>query len=61
MHTIIWRYVVRSDCAAAFERHYAVDGTWAKLHQDWIGKYTGETAEPPAITVAEAVELVKQN
>ena len=37
------------------------DGTWAKLHQDWIGKYTKETAEPPNITVAEAVELVKQN
>ena len=37
------------------------NGTWAKLHQDWIGKYTGETAEPPTITVAEAVELVKQN
>lgn len=37
------------------------DGTWAKLHQEWIGKYTGETAEPPNITVDEAVELVKQN
>lgn len=37
------------------------DGTWAKLHQEWIGKYTGETAEPPNITVEEAVELVKQN
>ena len=37
------------------------DGTWAKLHQEWIGKYTKETAEPPTISVAEAVELVKQN
>jgi glutamate transport system substrate-binding protein len=37
------------------------DGTWAKLHQEWIGKYTKETADPPSITVAEAVEMVKQN
>ena len=22
-------------------------GKWAELHQEWIGKYTGETAEPP--------------
>ena len=32
-----------------------------KLHQEWIGKYTKETAEPPTITVDEAVELVKNN
>jgi ABC-type amino acid transport substrate-binding protein len=37
------------------------NGTWVKLHQEWIGKYTKETAEPPAISVQEAVELVKQN
>jgi glutamate transport system substrate-binding protein len=37
------------------------DGTWAKLHQEWIGKYTKETAEPPTIGVDEAVELVKNN
>ena len=37
------------------------DGTWAKLHQEWIGKYTKETAEPPTIGVDEAVELVKKN
>jgi len=37
------------------------DGTWAKLHQEWIGKYTGEKGEPPAIDVAAAVELVKKN
>src|SRR3954468_12315121 len=37
------------------------DGTWAKLHQQWIGKYTGEKGEPPTIGVDEAVELVKQN
>ena len=36
-------------------------GKWAELHQQWIGKYTGETAEPPNITVDEAVEMVKNN
>lgn len=36
-------------------------GRWAELHQEWIGKYTNETAEPPAITVDEAVEMVKNN
>ncbi|WP_064750320.1 glutamate ABC transporter substrate-binding protein [Solirubrobacter soli] len=37
------------------------DGTWAKLHEEWIGKYTGEKGEPPTIGVTEAVELVKNN
>ena len=37
------------------------NGTWAKLHEEWIGKYTEETGEPPTIGVAEAVELVKNN
>jgi glutamate transport system substrate-binding protein len=37
------------------------DGTWMKLYDEWIGKYTGEPGEPPAIDVAAAVELVKQN
>jgi glutamate transport system substrate-binding protein len=37
------------------------DGTWAKLHQQWIGKYTGEKGEVPTIGVDEAVALVKQN
>ena len=37
------------------------NGTWAKHHQEWIGKYTKETAEPPTIGVDEAVELVKNN
>jgi glutamate transport system substrate-binding protein len=37
------------------------DGTWAKLHQEWIGKYTGEKGEVPNISVTEAVELVKKN
>lgn len=37
------------------------DGTWMKLYDEWIGKYTKEPGEVPAITVAEAVELVKNN
>jgi ABC-type amino acid transport substrate-binding protein len=37
------------------------DGTWTSLHDEWIGKYTGQEGEPPAISVDEAVELVKQN
>jgi polar amino acid transport system substrate-binding protein len=37
------------------------DGTWAKLHQEWIGKYTGEKGEVPNITVDQAVEMVKKN
>jgi glutamate transport system substrate-binding protein len=37
------------------------DGTWMKLFDQWIGKYTKQKGEPPAISVAEAVELVKKN
>jgi glutamate transport system substrate-binding protein len=37
------------------------NGTWAKLHEQWIGKYTGEKGEAPAISVTDAVELVKNN
>jgi glutamate transport system substrate-binding protein len=37
------------------------NGTWAKLHEQWIGKYTGEKGEAPTIGVDEAVELVKKN
>jgi ABC-type amino acid transport substrate-binding protein len=37
------------------------DGRWADLHQEWIGQYTGAKAEPPDISVDEAVELVKKN
>jgi ABC-type amino acid transport substrate-binding protein len=36
-------------------------GTWDKLYEEWIGKYTGEPGEAPTINVDEAVELVKQN
>ena len=37
------------------------DGRWQELYQEWIGQYTGEDAEPPDISVQEAVELVEQN
>jgi glutamate transport system substrate-binding protein len=37
------------------------DGTWMKLFDQWIGKYTKQKGEPPAISVDEAVELVKKN
>ncbi len=37
------------------------DGTWMKLYDQWIGKYTKEPGEPPAISVTDAVELVKNN
>jgi ABC-type amino acid transport substrate-binding protein len=37
------------------------DGTWAELHEKWVGRYTGQQGEPPTISVDEAVELVKQN
>jgi ABC-type amino acid transport substrate-binding protein len=37
------------------------NGTWDKLHQQWIGKYTGEKGEAPTMSVEEAVELVKKN
>jgi glutamate transport system substrate-binding protein len=37
------------------------DGTWMKVFDQWIGKYTKQKGEPPAISVAEAVELVKKN
>ena len=40
---------------------YKSDGRWDDLYERWIGQYTGEDAEPPDISVEEAVELVKQN
>lgn len=40
---------------------YKSDGRWKAAFDKWIGKYTGEDAEPPTISVDEAVELVKQN
>jgi glutamate transport system substrate-binding protein len=40
---------------------YKKDGRWAATYEKWVGQYTGEEAEPPTISVDEAVELVKQN
>ena len=37
------------------------NGTWMKLYDEWIGKYTGEPGEVPTIDVAAAVEMVKKN
>ena len=35
------------------------DGRWAKLYDQWVGRYTGQEQEPPTITVEEAVELTQ--
>jgi ABC-type amino acid transport substrate-binding protein len=40
---------------------YKEDGRWAETYEKWVGQYTDTEAEPPDITVDEAVELVKQN
>jgi glutamate transport system substrate-binding protein len=37
------------------------DGRYAKTYEKWVGQYTDTDAEPPDISVEEAVELVKQN
>lgn len=37
------------------------NGTWMKVYDEWVGKYTKEPGEPPTIGVDEAVELVKNN
>lgn len=33
------------------------DGRWEAMYQEWIGQYTGETAEVPTMTLEEALEL----
>lgn len=38
---------------------YKQDGRWADAYQEWVGKYTKETAEPPTLTLDEAVEATK--
>lgn len=37
------------------------NGTWQKVYDEWVGKYTKEPGEPPTMTVDEAVETVKNN
>jgi ABC-type amino acid transport substrate-binding protein len=40
---------------------YKEDGRYGKTYEKWVGQYTDTKAEPPDISVDEAVELVKQN
>ncbi|HKG63012.1 MAG TPA: glutamate ABC transporter substrate-binding protein [Solirubrobacteraceae bacterium] len=40
---------------------YKQDGRYDKTYEKWVGQYTDTEAEPPDMTVDEAVELVKQN
>ena len=40
---------------------YKQDGRYDKTYEKWVGQYTDIEAEPPDMTVDEAVELVKQN
>ena len=40
---------------------YKEDGRYDKTYEKWVGQYTDTEAEPPDISVDEAVELVKQN
>jgi glutamate transport system substrate-binding protein len=40
---------------------YKSDGRWGETYQKWVGQYTKEESEPPAVSVDEAVELVKKN
>jgi heme-degrading monooxygenase HmoA len=37
MYAIVWRYRVRPDRAAEFERHYRRDGTWAAFFREAEG------------------------
>jgi glutamate transport system substrate-binding protein len=36
---------------------YLSDGRWATAYENWIGQYTGETSDPPTMTLEEALEL----
>jgi len=36
---------------------YISDGRWAAAYQNWIGQYTGETTDPPTMTLDEALAL----
>ena len=40
---------------------YKADGRYDATFEKWVGKYTGQKAEAPTISVEEAVDLVKQN
>ena len=36
---------------------YLSDGRWAAAYENWIGQYTGESSEPPTMTLEDALEL----
>jgi ABC-type amino acid transport substrate-binding protein len=36
---------------------YLSDGRWAAAYETWIGQYTGESTDPPTMTLEEALEL----
>jgi glutamate transport system substrate-binding protein len=36
---------------------YMDDGRWAAAYEKWIGQYTGESEDPPTMTLEEALEL----
>jgi len=36
---------------------YLTDGRWASAYETWIGQFTGESSEPPTMTLEEALEL----
>lgn len=37
MFTTVWRFTVRPDATAEFERHYGPDGTWVQLFKSTPG------------------------
>jgi polar amino acid transport system substrate-binding protein len=42
-----------SDAFAAAEQ----DGRWEDLYQEWVGQYTNQKAQPPDMTLEEALAL----
>lgn len=39
---------------------YKSDGRWQEAYDKWVGQYTNEDAEPPSMSVEEAIETVEQ-
>ncbi len=38
---------------------YKQDGRWQKAYERWVGRYTGQKAQPPTISVEEGVKLTQ--
>jgi ABC-type amino acid transport substrate-binding protein len=38
---------------------YKQDGRWPKAYDRWVGRYTGQKAQPPTISVEEGVKLTQ--